>query len=222
MDTEDSGKHYSRILFASKELSSQTEDNLRFLDRPILITGEPEILSTPNGKECFLDSLRLGSKICRNVSVEVPSNLKHLQDEARSLASQIAFGKEICFVLDSPIYPNYAAILNVGCNVRSDLPWTTINCQGWLARVSSVDKNLPPECDRWNPIAALAASSLGIADVFKRLIKIKASRAKLFSGLSFSLFSYTVQEVDDGPVLPCSLNIQQIALIAFGRKIFVN
>jgi molybdopterin/thiamine biosynthesis adenylyltransferase len=96
----------------------------------------------------------------------------------------------------------FNAILSVGSAVHPELPWTTINSNGWLARVSSGDKNLPSEYGQANPIAALGAASLGVGDVFKRLIRLKLERGELLNGFSYSLRTYSAQAENCGPELP--------------------
>ncbi len=57
-------------------------------------------------------------------------------------------------------------------------------------------------------MGALAAASLGVAEVFKRLVRLQASRGKLLDGLSFSLYNYDVGMTDPGPPLPEHLSVQ--------------
>ena len=95
----------------------------------------------------------------------------------------------------------YDAILSVGVAARSALPWTVINSNGWLARVSSGPSSLPRKCDLANPVGALAAACCGVSEVFKRLIALRAQRGELLDGISFSLWSYSPTD-DPGPPLP--------------------
>jgi len=91
--------------------------------------------------------------------------------------------------------------------VKPNLPWTTINSNGWLARVSSGARGLPADVAMDNPVAALAAACLGVGEVFKRLIKLKPERGDMLDGFSFSMRSYRAGETDCGPPLPSSLEV---------------
>ena len=71
--------------------------------------------------------------------------------------------------------------------------------------MSSGDKEVSPECDLTNPIAALAAACLGVGEVFKRLIRLKAERGELLNGFSYSLRTYQPYKCDFGPALPDDL-----------------
>lgn len=71
------------------------------------------------------------------------------------------------------------AILNVGTGVRPHLPWTAINSNGWVARVSSGPTALPADTDQSNPLAALMAASFGVTEVFKRVFGIGICQASV-------------------------------------------
>jgi molybdopterin/thiamine biosynthesis adenylyltransferase len=196
---------YSRPQKTAVTLGTLAEDRHRFLAKQVLLTGEASILLTENGRNCLTDSLRLLVRICPHITVAIPPSNKELLNCAKSLANSIAFGKEVDFSNDVQDMTPYDAILSIGTKVRPDLPWTTINSNGWIARVSSVDKELSAECDLANPIAALAAASLGTAEVFKRLIRLRAERGELLNGFSYSLRTYQSSQSEFGPVLPGEL-----------------
>lgn len=190
---------------AAERLGELAEDRHRFLDKQVLLMGEAEVLGTPNGRTCFDAALRLLPRLCPNVTVLVPTGMDQVRDEAERVARQVAFGRAIDFVDTPPGPDRFAAILNVGQRSRSDLPCTAVTSNGWLARVSSGGKDLLGGCDQVNPIGALFATSLGVADVFKRLIRLKPTRGGLFDALTFSLYAYEAGSTDPGPQLPQSL-----------------
>lgn len=198
---------YSRPLATAERLGDIAEDRHRFADKHVLVTGEPSILSTANGQESLLASLRLLIRICRNVSVALPCEADHLLARSKEEIQPLAFGGPVRFDAFPGDPSSYDAILSIGSTAKPDLPWTVINSNGWLARVSSGRMSLPSDCGAPNPIAALAAASLGVSEVFKRLIRLKPSRGALLDGLSFSLFNYRSDERDPGPPLPAELNI---------------
>lgn len=203
---------YSRPAAIAEQLGDLAEDRHRFVDKRVLLTGERAVLATANGRDCLLDSLRLLVRICRNVDVALPPELGLLRRQARETAGRVAFGQAITFLDEPPDWSLYDAILSVGAEARPELPWTAINAHGWLARVSSGTTNLPVACGQDNPIAALAAASLGVAEVFKRLLRLKPERGRLLDGLAFDLFAYETGRADPGPELPDRLAVEPVVV----------
>jgi len=146
-------------------------------------------------------------RICSNVSVFLPTGCEELRTECHAVAARIAFQTPVQILSDALGLDRYEAILSVGTHARSDLPWTVINSNGWMARVSSGATDLAGECTQANPVAALAAAGLGVAEAFKRLIRLNEARGHLVDGLSFSLYSYRSDEGDPGRLLPDRLLI---------------
>ena len=200
---------------AAARLGELAPDHHRFVDKHVLLTGEQGTLATANGRECLLSGLRLLARICPTLSIALPADADHLLGECRTLAARVAFGGTVDFTPGAPDFAHYDAILSVGTLARPDLPWTVINSNGWLARVSSGSTNLPNASDLTNPVGALAAACLGVAEVFKRLIRLKESRGRLLDGLTFSLHSYCCQGVDRGPALPAELPLD-LLLVGVG------
>ena len=125
----------------------------------------------------------------------------------QAFSKRIAFGPgvEHCDHVDD--LGSFDAVLSVGTSVKPSLPWTTINSNGWLARVSSGTRSLPADVAMENPVGALAAASLGVGEVFKRLIRLRPERGEMLDGFSFSLRTYRAGETDCGLPLPSSLDV---------------
>lgn len=193
---------FSRPQATAATLAASAADAHRFTDKVVLLTGEEEILSMDNGAFCLLDALRLLVRTVATVEVFVPPSLSKLLSDAQGLARQIEFGNPVRFLEEPPLLEHYDAILNVGWQVMPDLPSTTINANGWIARVSSTATPLSKDCGQANPIAALGAACLGISDVFKRLICLRESYADVFDGLEFSLYTCETEDVSPGLPLP--------------------
>lgn len=198
---------YSRPAKAAAQLAEQALDHHRFLAKRVLLTGEPEILDSVNGRNCFLDAIGLLVRICPNITIHVAAACEELKAASQVFSKRIAFAAEIEFCDQISDIRSFDAILSVGTAVSPHLPWTTINSNGWLARVSSGKRSLPGDVSVENPIGALAAASLGVGEVFKRLIRLKPERGDFLDGLSFSLRTYRAGETDCGPELPISLDI---------------
>lgn len=207
---------YSRPQATAQKLAASAVDAHRFTEKTVLLTGEAEILRSQNGRHCFLDSMRLLPRTVQHVHVYIPASHEGLREEAVALAREIEFGKPIHFLDSPPIVEHYDAILSVGTQVKQPLPWTTINSNGWIARVSSKAAALPADCDQANPIASLAAACLGVTDVFKRLIRLRPEVADVFDRLEFSLFDYKTEFPSLGPALPQSLPLPPTLLAGGG------
>jgi molybdopterin/thiamine biosynthesis adenylyltransferase len=198
---------YSRPQKTADQLANMALDRHRFLTKKVLLAGESDVLKTANGANCLLDSLGLLVRICRNITVAIPPDCSELLAKSRAYSDRIAFGNNVEYRTEPLDLLAYDAILSVGSAVRPELPWTTISSNGWLARVSSGDLRLPADCALENPIGALAAASLGVGEVFKRLIKVKPERGDLLNGIVFSLRSYRTGDSDAGPALPANLEL---------------
>jgi molybdopterin/thiamine biosynthesis adenylyltransferase len=203
----------SRPVAAADSLGDKAPERHRFTTKKVLITGETEILNTQNGKTCLLAAIRLVSKMVRGVSIFLPEG-SPLEGEVSQLLTNISHGEQPPIILKGTDFTCFDAILSVGTDGRPDLPWTTINSNGFTARVSSGSTSLLRDCSQPNPIGALAAASLGAAEIFKRLIKLVPERGELFDGLYFSLYSYEVKE-DPGPPLPDCIPID-LLLVGIG------
>lgn len=198
----DSELAYSRPQKTAEQLGDLAEDRHRFLRKKILLTGEPELLGLPNGRECFLNSIRLAVRICPNVAIYLPEERNDLKGEAEELADQIAFGNAVEFLKELTNFNQFDAVLSIGTKAHPELPWTTINSNGFVARVTSGDADILGPCDMSNPVAALAAACFGVGEVFKRLIRVKHERGEMLNGLNFSLRNYAESTSDFGPQIP--------------------
>lgn len=189
---------FSRPRATALSLGDLAPDRHQFVDKLVLLTGEPAVLATQNGRQCLLLSLRLLGRMCRNLSVAIPEGHADLIDEVRSAASEIRPYTTVT-IKHEPRDADADAVLCVGSSAHADPRWTVVNSNGWLARVSSGQTGLVDDCNQWNPIGALAAASLGAAEIFKRLIRLKESRGHLLEQTTFSLYSYTCGGEDPGP-----------------------
>lgn len=210
----------SRIVATAKSLGAFAPDSHCFTDKQVLLTADPQTLNTVNGQDCFLNAFRLLVRMVEKLTVHLPADsacLPLLQSER----ARISFDRppEICSDTNCDL-GKFDAILAVGCNAHRHLPWTTVNSNGWVARVSSRGQPLPSEVGQPNPIGALGAACLGVAEVFKRLISLRPERGELLPASSFSFFSYC--ECDDpGPPLPndIPLDVLLVGIGAIGNGI---
>ena len=211
---------FSRPLAAAARLGDQAAERHLFIEKRVLVTGEQEVLGSPNGRACLLYSLQLLIRFCRDISVVLPPQLSEIHEACHQTLDPLVFGGAISYLPAVEDYGQFDAVLSVGTAAKPELPWTVINSNGWLARVSSGASILAAECAQTNPIGAMAAACLGSADVFKRLVRLRPGRGHVFDGLSFSLQTYQVSD-DPGPPLPSRLttNLLLVGAGAIGNGV---
>jgi hypothetical protein len=145
-------------------------------------------------------------RMVRRLTVSLPS-ASALSDEVASIIKTCSYGcAPTVQNLSDVEFGKFDAILSVGITGRADLPWTVINSNGWAIRLSSRGRSLPSDCSRQNPVGALGVACLGVAEVFKRLIRLKPERGQLHDLLVFSFYSYWTED-GPGPDLPNSLPV---------------
>jgi molybdopterin/thiamine biosynthesis adenylyltransferase len=198
---------YSRPTRTAAQLADHALDRHRILAKKVLLMGEPDTLQTTNGRNCFIDSTGLLVRICPNITLHIPPSCADLRAFCGRFSERIAFGPGVEYRDHIDDFDSFDAILSVGSAVKPSLPWTTINSNGWLARVSSGTHELSPNCAMDNPVGALAAACLGVGEVFKRLIRLRPERGDFLDGLEFSLRTYRSCEEECGPELPSCLDL---------------
>lgn len=208
----------SRAFGVAASLNGVTLDEAEILHRPVLLTAEAAALQTVNGRWCFLDCVRLLSRIVGPLTVELPPLERSFEQDLRELIASLSSLGTVVVCADGlgPELGNFRAILNVGSEVRPGLPWTSVNSNGWTARVTSGDEPLPSAMNEENPIAALMAASLGAAEVFKRIYELPPQTAPLLPKTQFSLFTFDVDPDGDGPPLPSKANLPDCVLVGAG------
>jgi hypothetical protein len=209
---------FSRPLGVAESLGSSLPDEAVILSQPVILTGERQALATQNGRWCLLDSLRLLSRIVGPLTVVLPSGLADLEAEVRQLAAQVWTKATLTVVVEgAPVAMDHAAaILSVGAGVNPNRPWTAVNSNGWVARVSSGPTALPSDTDQSNPLAALMAASFGVTEVFKRVFSIPREIAPLLDATQFSLFELSTSPTDLGPPLPATMALPDTVMVGAG------
>ena len=194
----------SRPLGVAKSLGAPVLDEATIFSRDVILTGEQAALETNNGRWCLLNSLRLLSRVVGPLTVVLPHGMDVLQEEVRQLADKVWSRGAVMVVNEVPpvALRNATAILSIGSAVHPNLPWTTINANGWVARVTSGTDALPGDTGQSNPLSAMMAASLGVTEVFKRVYGIPLKNSPLLEATQFSLFELSTSPSDIGPPLP--------------------
>lgn len=208
----------SRPLGVAKSLGAPVLDEATIFARDVILTGEQAALETNNGRWCLLNSLRLLSRVVGPLTVVLPHGMDELQKEVRQLAGKVWSRGTVTVVNEVPpvALRNATAILSIGSAVHPHLPWTTINANGWVARVSSETGALPTDTGQSNPLAAMMAASLGVTEVFKRVYGIPHENSPLLEATQFSLFELSTSPSGVGPPLPPMLSLPDTVVVGAG------
>lgn len=208
----------SRPLEVAKTLGAPVLDEATIFARHVILTGERPALEISNGRWCLLNSLRLLSRVVGPLTVVLPHGLDELETEVRQLAGQVWSRGTVTVVNEIPpaALHNAAAILSIGSAMHPHLPWTTINANGWVARVSSGTGALPTDTDQSNPLAAMMAASFGVTEVFKRVYGIPREKAPLLDTTQFSLFELSASPSSIGPPLPTVVSFPDTVMVGAG------
>jgi len=187
------------------------------MSKRVVLTGDMEVLATENGRTCFLDCLRLLPRIAGRIEVRIPEGLDNLEGEVRALVTSL-WRIDVLEVgrYQDGIEKDVDAILSVGFCSRQDLPWVTVNSNGWIARVASQGEELPKDATRSNPVGALMAASMGVAEVFKLIYGVPADVAPPVTKGEFSLYDFSTSPSDPGPNLPEQVSLPDTLLVGAG------
>lgn len=189
----------------------------RMFTQPVLLTGTAEVLGTQNGEEMAIAALLLLMKTTKSLTVALPAECHEFAETLRAWAGTHAWNEMPTFTHDAIDLAQFSAVLSIGGEPYPDLLLTVITCDGWLVRVTSSSTPIAQGCSQSNAVAAVAAASLGVGEVFKRLMKLPAERGRFLDGLVFSLWAYGSGDQCRGPELPERLDVD--LLVAGGGAI---
>ncbi len=184
--------------------------------RWVVLAADADSLATRNGRWCFLDSLRLLNCVVGNLAIVLP-NADGLAHEVQTIVRK-AFSRgerQIIIGHNPAVLASADAVLHVGPPDKIGRECTAIGAQGWIARVSSASC-LDGAFDRPNPMAALMAASMGVAEVFKRLVGVPSEVASTIESAELSLFDFVATADSPGPELPASISLPNTLLTGAG------
>jgi hypothetical protein len=197
---------FSRLTASAKDLAGDGFEPQRFVEQPVLLTGTAEVLASENGAEIARCALLLLIRATKSLTVALPAGLDALADELEALAKEHAWD-EVPRIVHELIDPTpFASVLSVGGSPKGSVPQTIITSNGWSVRITSGPTQIPQTCQIYNPVGALAAASLGVGEVFKRLLMLRDDRGQMLDGCIFSLWTYA-PDADPGPTLPTMLDV---------------
>lgn len=207
----------SRPMGVAQELAGAPLAADAVYSRRVILIGEKAVLEHDNGRWCFLNSLRLLSRVVGDLEVVVPAGMPRLSQEVAQVLEKLWSQRSVYLVPEGQVkFEGAAAILNVGVAARADLPWTVINSNGWVARCTSSGSPLASGVSQSNPVGAMLAASFGVTEVFKRVYGISHEVAPPMEDVSFSLFRMSMTDDDIGPVLPEVIHLPSTLLLGGG------
>ena len=205
----DQVKALSRPLAVANAVSGRLVASDEVKAKRVVLTADRSVLGSANGRWALLDSLRLLLRVTGNLTLLLPAGSDELEREMKSIAASASLVCKVEFLRapDEEALHDADAILNVGFSARPELPWTCISSNGWVVRADSTGMALTHEASHPNPIGALGAASIGVAEIFKRLFGIPDEVAPLQDKCEFSLFELSRRFDSPGPQLPRALHL---------------
>lgn len=211
-------KAASRPLAVASALNGAPINEESYFSKLIVLTGEKEALQTQNGRWCYLDSLRLLMRVAGELTILIPADMQSLEEEVRTICDRVCFRAKptiVCGRSDHNLR-KASAILSIGHRSPPDLPWTSISADGWVARISSNGSDFPGDLSHPNQISSLFAASVGVAEVFKRLVGVSSDVIPDLGVLEFSLYDFADYDGSIGPDLPAQLTFPNTLLVGAG------
>src|SRR5437867_12302826 len=109
----EAGPEFSRQIATIQAVADNAEAVERFFSKAVLLTGEPTILSTPNGRDCFLNSALLLMKMTENLTIHIPK-IDVLETRVPEIVKSSAL-RNVLVISEVPAdLTTFEAILNVG------------------------------------------------------------------------------------------------------------
>lgn len=217
MNQEERALAASRPLGVASELGATELDPETVYTKRVVLTGELATLRTRNGQWCFLDCLRLLPRVVGVFDVAVPDGLPDFAAEVDEIIKSVwSQGNVRRIQVRELAFDGAIAILNIGSEVRPELPWTSVQSNGWIARCTSGSHPLETDTDQDNPVSCLLAASFGVGEVFKRVYGLRPDKAPLMEDAAFSLFEFSTNPAGHGPRLPASISLPDTLVLGAG------
>ena len=214
----DQVKAFSRPLAVAHTLCGRVLTAADVKAKRVVLTGDDSVLRSENGRWVLHDALRLLLRVAGSLTVLLPAGAAELEKEVESIVSAASLLCRVKLMRAPNENALHAAdaILNVGFSGTPALPWTCVNSNGWIVRAASTGAALPSDVEQANPIGALGAASIGVAEVFKRIVGIPNDIAPPLDPCEFSLFEYSTRFDSPGPRLPKLLNLPDTLMAGGG------
>lgn len=189
----DQDKAASRPMGVAAALTGHLIDETAFHEQLVVLTGEADALSTANGRWILVDAVRLLLRVVGQLLIVIPEGFDDLTLEIRQICETTYVRQRPTIrngEFDSAV-PHAKVVLNVGCQQRPEAPWISISANGWICRATTASMALDGDFSKPNPISSLFAASIGVSEVFKRLIGMRADLSPPIENMTCSLLDHT-------------------------------
>jgi tRNA A37 threonylcarbamoyladenosine dehydratase len=197
--------HFTRPVRAAAQIRGSSEGAVEHLFRSarVAVRLEERFAESHDARETFLLAVDQCLRFCPNVCVQLPRGATDLVEQFNKLKSAIYGDDCTAGTDDRTDFGNANAIINIGTEVLSGRPSTTVNSSGWVARVSGATSGhrLSWNSATPNVLGAYAAACLGTSQAFLRLL----DEPVFPNAFEVSLFNYEIAEpgsMGSGPPLP--------------------
>lgn len=214
---------------------SLNENSMKAFSRfDLTLTGNKDVLSTYNGQVMALGAINQLARIFPNVRILIPAGIKNLvsvpfgQDIdlsqcAENIKQMIQRGLRLYLQSDE----KFGIMISVGKQdlLHSDYE-IVINSDGWhsyvCAQGNEQDTRLSEPSKNANPIGALSATSLAVAEAFRKMLELLGSSErrtrKKYTDLYFSTLDFSVNEslTQINPYLTEVVDLREITLVGAG------
>jgi hypothetical protein len=214
----DQDKAASRPMGVAAALMGHLIDETAFYEQLVALTGEVDALRTANGRWILIDAIRLLLRVVGQLLIVIPEGCDDLVREIGQIC-ETSYARHQPIIhtgnLDSAM-SGAKVILNVGCQQRPEVPWISVSANGWICRATTGPIALEGDFSQPNPISSLFAASIGVSEVFKCLIGMRADISPPIENMTFSLFDHTDNPESIGPTLPATIEIPNTLLVGAG------
>lgn len=207
----------SRPFGVAEELQGQPIDREAVLARTAILTAGLGELASLNGQWCFFDAARLLTRVAGRLEVVLPPDAPSaFTVTVAALVDTLWSQGTVAVVSPSKAgWQGATATLCVGSSPRQALDPIVIGNAAWLACLGTIpgERHLPSHA---NPVSAMLAASLGVAEVFKRLYGISEDKAPRLHDEQFNLFTMSAEHNEAGPELPATIQLPDTLLLGAG------
>lgn len=197
----------SRPLATASRILNRPLNAEELFSRSIVLTGSEDALASKNGQHCFIYSLRLLLRIAGLIEVRLPRTTDIFRNRVEAIMLHNDFRGLAKFSEVRNIASEIWAVLCVGNSDQCDSRWIHVSANGWISTVSAKSDATHSKLSQTNPAACLLAASLGVSEIFKKLIAIPNEVAPPLAFESFSLFELSSDFSGLGPLLPDNFDL---------------
>ncbi len=186
----------------------------------IALVLQDEYKNNPNAQETYILSCNLLTRLFLNVVFIIPEGTRVsnvVEKSSQLLSDHVILKAKLIFPKGNFHYSsllasidNYDGLLMVGCPNEKRVNLISVISNGWNLYLNKSDV----DCSNYNPIGACAAACMGVAELFKYVVKPQGMH--LCGELIFSLLNYSIDIPTENPRFPDTVDIGEVTLVGAG------